>query len=61
MSRHTVCLCFDYEKCLADTKQLAEQNGALDFEVVTVDAPVSWGYRPAYKGVLIMPDKEVAT
>lgn len=60
VTKHTVCLCFGYEKCLAETKQLAEKNGAVDFEVVPVatEYPVRPEFLPAcrlaYKGVLIM-------
>ena len=53
MKHYTVCLSFDRNFCEIATKEMAEQNNAVGYEIVPVGTRVD---RLAYRGEIILTE-----
>ena len=57
MKRYTVCLSLDRNFCETATKQVAERNNAVDYEIIIMPA-TRRGYTTAYRGEIILREDE---
>ena len=55
MKHYTVCLSFDRNFCETATKEVAERNNAIGYEIVPVGTRVE---RIAYRGEIILQEDE---
>lgn len=54
MKRYTVCLSLNRNFCETATKEVAERNNAVDYEIVIM--PPTRGYQTAYRGEIILQE-----
>ena len=55
MKRYTVCLSRDRAFCEQATKEVAERNNAVDYEIILVET--RRGYQMAYRGEIILEEE----
>ena len=53
--RYTVCLSLNRGFCEAATKEVAERNNAVDYEIIMIET--RRGYSVAYRGEIILQEK----
>lgn len=57
MKHYTVCLSLDRKFCETTTKEMAERNNAVYYEI-TIIPPTRRGYTTAYRGEIILQEDE---
>ena len=56
MKRYTVCLSLDRNFCETATKEVAERNNAVDYEITPVGTRMQ--HQVAYRGEIILQEDE---